>query len=214
MILLLSLLLAFQAGTRTDVDELRQMLGFNYRSVLDALNARNQVILRNTQTLAPQQAAQMRSQMTEPPFPAQQLVLPVNVGNIGMGSVLYFFDDDFTTEQIKFYFCPAQPASDEVPARSERLVAIQVLIDDSLALSDAPTLLQSVYKLPSPVPFERYEPVAEYPVRRGVPALAWDLGAQEAIYQRVSGGGVVTGQLWLADKNLLRTCVSPPKFVP
>jgi hypothetical protein len=220
MKLLLSLLIAFrafhafQAGTLNDVNELRQMLGFNYRSVLNTLNARNQVILRNTQSLAPQQAAQMRSRMTEPAFPEQQLMLPLNLTNIGQGLALYVFEHDFTVEQINLYFCPAQPAADNQPARSEQVVAIQVLLDDSLAPEDAVSMFQSVYRLPPPAPFERYEPAATYPVVKGLPAVAWDLGPHEGIYQSVLGNSRVTGQLWLADKNLITTCAKPPKLTP
>jgi hypothetical protein len=53
--LLLSLLMQF--GTRDDVAELRQYLGRPYRSVIQLLDSKNQILLRNTETLAPGQAA-------------------------------------------------------------------------------------------------------------------------------------------------------------
>ena len=214
MKLLLALLLAFQAGSMNDVNELRQMLGKNYRSVLDMLNARNQVILRNTERLAPQQAAQMRARMIEPPFPAEQLKLSLDLNNIGQGLALYVFEHDFTTERINLFFCAAQPAEGNLAARAERLVAIQVLLDDSLSTLPAVEMFQAVYMLPRPLSLDTFEPVATYPIAAGLGGAAWDLGAHEAIYQALQGNALVTGQFWITDRGLFGTCLKPPKLVP
>lgn len=214
MKLLLTLLLAFQAGSMSDVNDLRQMLGKNYRTVLDVLNTRNQAILRNTERLAPQQAAQMRARMIEPPLPADQLKLSLDLNNVGQGLVLYVFEHDFTTDRINLFFCAAQPAEGDLAARTERLVAIQVLLDDSVAPSPAVEMFQSVYGLPRPFPLNTYESFATYPIVAALGGVAWDLGAHEAIYQSVRGNSLVNGQFWITDKGLFRTCSKPPKLVP
>jgi hypothetical protein len=214
MKLLLTLLLALQAGTMSDIDLLRQMLGLNFRAVLDVLNARNQVILQNTERLAPQQAAQMRARMAEPPFPEGDLKLALDLFNIGQGIILYVFEHDFTTERINLFFCAAQPAEGETPARRESLVAIQVLLDESLATADAVTLFQTVYRMPAPRPLEGYTFAAPYPLVQGLPGAAWDLGGHEAVYQTVRGNPLVTGQLWLTHKNFFATCANPPALTP
>lgn len=63
MIILSSLLLLFQLGVRNDLVELRQDLGMSYSSLIQALDAKDDILLRNTQRLTPAQAAKMRQQM-------------------------------------------------------------------------------------------------------------------------------------------------------
>ena len=58
---LLAVLLFVQAGVRNDINELRQYLGRNYPATIQALNEKNQILLRNTERLAPAQAAEIRT---------------------------------------------------------------------------------------------------------------------------------------------------------
>jgi hypothetical protein len=199
-----------QAGTADDVLELRRYLGLSYGATIDNLNNKNQILLRNTATLAPAQAAEMRNRMKAPAaLPAGNLVLNVRVDNVGQGLVTFLFEDDFLTEAVNFFFCPAQPD------RSERVMAIQVLLDDRRALQPTVTLLQTIYQMPRPIgPGSDYKLAFMYPVSPNLPLTVWDLGNVEAVYQPIQGQQLVSGQFWLADKTVAAQCASPPKLDP
>src|SRR3954470_9021957 len=106
MSFLLAALFLFQAGVRNDVNELRQYLGKAYPSAIQLLNAKNQILLRNTEPLAPAQAAQMRAQMQVPDrLPPDRPVLSTRIQNVGQGLLTFLFEDDFIVEQVNFIFC-------------------------------------------------------------------------------------------------------------
>lgn len=211
MSFLLAALVFFQAGVRNDLAELRQLLGTNYRGVLQFLDTKNQILLRNTERLAPAQAAQMRARMQAPDrLPAGQPVLYTRIDNVGQGLATFLFEDDFITEQVNFVFCPAQ-GGDQPP--SERLMAIQILLDDSPATAPAAVLFRTVYQLPAPLALgAEYQPVLMYPVRPNVPLTIWNLGTVEVLYQPVPGQRLVTGQLWLTGKTVVTECAAIPKL--
>src|SRR5439155_3335107 len=124
MSFLLAVLLFLQFGVRNDITELRQYLGQNYATTIQLLNAKNQILLRNTEPLAPAQAAQMRAQMQVPDaLPAVQTIVSARVKNVGQGLLSFLFEDDFIVEQVNFVFCPPQTGG--APA-AERVMAIQV----------------------------------------------------------------------------------------
>ena len=206
--LLIAAFLLIQFGLRDDVIELRQYLGRSYATVLQALDNKNQILLRNTRPLAPAQAAEMAARMkSSNALPAGRPILPVRIDNAGQGLVTFLFEDDFLTEQVNFVFCPA------VTAQPERVIAIQVLFDDRRALQSAPTLLGSIYRLGQPTPLTpQYQLALTYPVRSDLPLTLWNLGSVEAIYQTVPGQQLVTGQLWLTDKQGVAVCAAVPKL--
>lgn len=208
MTFLLCAFLLFQAGTRKDVLELRQYLGQSYRMAIQLLQSKNQILLRNTEPLAPSQAAEMRARMEAPPkLPADRPVFPLKLDNVGQGLLSFLFEDDFITEQVNFVFCPAQPD------RPERLLALQVLLDDSQALKPAAELLQSVYELPRPLPLgSDYKPALQYPLAVNLPLTIWNLGPIEAVYQPIAGQRLITGQFWLTDKAAVTACTAVPKL--
>jgi hypothetical protein len=212
MTLLLSALLLFQAGVRNDVVELLSSLGSNYPRLIQFLNSKNQILLRNTETLAPAQAAEMRARMRVPDkLPADRPIVIAKIDNVGQGLASFLFEDDFITEQVNFLFCPPQAATPTQPAQPERVLAIQVLLDDSRALGPAVTLLQTVYQLPPPLPRgANYQPVLTYPIRPSLPLTIWNFGTVEAIYQAIPGQPLITGQLWLTDKTVRSTCTEIP----
>ena len=210
--ILLSILLASsQIGVRNDIHELRQYLGMTYASVVRALDLKNQILLGNTQPLAPAQAAEMRAHMQVPDhLPADRPFLSATINNVGQGLLSFLFEDDFLTEQVNFVFCP--PA-DGNPPKPERVLSVQVLFDDSRALAPAVTLLQTVYQMPAPLPpGAEYVPALSYPLRPNLPATVWSVGNLEAVYQPVIGNRLITGQLWLADKTLVMQCANVPKL--
>lgn len=210
MSLLLATLLLLQIGVNNDVAELRAYLGKTYAATIQALNAKNEILLRNTGRLAPAQAAEMRARMQAPAALAKgSAVLTARIDNIGQGFLSFLFDDDFITEQVNFVFCPAQA---DLP---ERLIAMQILIDDSRAVRSATALLQNVYQLPPPLPPNtQYQTALPYPVAANLPVTLWNLGTAEAAYQPVRGNRLVTGQLWLTDKGVAMSCSAIPKLSP
>jgi hypothetical protein len=211
MSVLLSLVLLLQAGVRNDVTELRQYLGMGYHSVIQALNAKNQILLRNTEPLAPAQAAEMRLRMQVPDQLSDgQNLLSARITNVGQGLVTLLFEEDFLTEQVDFVFCPAEANN---PAKPEHVMTIQVLFDDRRALAPAVTLLQTVYQMPRPLPpGAEYMPVLMYPLAPALPRTIWSVGTFEAVYQPVLGNALVTGQLWLTDKTVVMQCTNVPRL--
>jgi hypothetical protein len=206
----LALVLSFQVGVRSDFNELRQYLGSTYTALIRALDGKNQILLRNTERLAPAQAAEMRARMQAPPaVSAERPMVSARIDNIGQGLLSFLFDDDFLPEQVNFVFCPPQTE----PALQERLMTIQVLLDESRTVGPTVSLLQKVYQLPIPLPpATDYQPVLSYPLRSNVPVTIWNLGTIEALYQPVAGQKLVTGQLWLTDKTVVAQCTSIPRL--
>jgi len=196
-----------QWGTRNDVAELRQYLGRPYGSVIQWLDSKNQILLRNTEKLAPAQAAEMRAHMNAPSTLPASNVLSTKIDNIGQGLVTFLFEEDFYTEQVNFVFCPPQQD------KPDRLLAIQVLFDDSRALGDTVQLLQSIYQLPPPiVPPPNYQLALMYPIVQFLPARIWNMETIETIYQPVPGQRLITGQLWIADRAIAADCINIPKL--
>ena len=212
MTFLISALILFQAGVRNDLIELRSYLGSNYPRLIQFLNSKNQILLHNTETLAPAQAAEMRARMRVPDrLPADRPIVMAKIDNVGQGLASFLFEDDFITEQVNFAFCPPQPATPSQPALPERIMTIQVLLDDSRALGPAVTLLQTVYQFPPPLPpGSNYQPVLNYPIRPALPLTIWNFGNIEAIYQAIPGQPLITGQLWITDKTVRSTCTQIP----
>ena len=213
MILLFSMFLLApgQIGVRNDITDLRQYLGRTYPAVIQRLDAKNQILLRNTERLAPAQAARMRLSMQAPAgLSGGQPLLSARVNNVGQGLVSFLFEDDFLTEQVNFVFCPAEIDN---PARPEQVMAIQVLFDDRRAFGPAVRLLETVYQMPQPLPpGTNYTPVLMYPLNPNLPATVWSAGMLEAVYQPVRGQALVTGQLWLTDNNVVMQCMNVPKL--
>jgi hypothetical protein len=211
MNLLLAALLMFQVGVRNDISQLRQYLGATYPAAVDLLNAKNQILLRNTQPLAPAQAAQMRAQMQVPEtLPAVQTVLSTGIQNIGQGLVTLLFEDDFLVERVNFVFCP--PDLTSAPAKPERVMAVQVLFDDSRALGTTVGLLRDVYQMPAPIiPAPDFMPQLMYPLAPNLPVTFWEFDSVEAVYQPVPNP-LIRGQLWLTDKTVVGQCTNIPRL--
>jgi hypothetical protein len=207
----LGLLLLLQLGVSNDIVELRQYLGLTYPAVVQRLDAKNQILLRNVQPLAPAQAAEMRQRMQVlDHLPADRPVLSARIDNVGQGLLTFVFEDDFIVDQMNFIFCPAEPGN---PAKPERLMTIQVFLDESRALAPTVPLLQSVYQMPAPLPpNSEYIPALIYPLAPSLPVTVWSAGNLEAFYQPVVGNRLVTGQLWMTDKAVVMQCMNPPKL--
>jgi hypothetical protein len=205
---LIVLFLFFQAGVRNDVFELRQYLGKTYPATIQTLDAKNQILLRNTEKLAPAQAAEMRARMQAPAkLSTERPVLNAKIDNFGQGLLSFLFEDDFIVEHVNFVFCAVRP--DDV----DRVFAVQMLFDDGRSLGSAPDLLQKVYQLPPPIPRgAKYELALNYPIRPNLPLILWDMGNVEAVYQPVTGERLITGQLWLTDKTVFAACSQVPKL--
>lgn len=204
MTLLFAVVLVFQAGVRNDVVQLRQYLGLSYRSTIQALGSINQILLKNTEPLAPAQAAEMRANMRTPDkLPPDNPIVSARIQNVGQGMLTFLFEDDFLVEQVNFVFC----------REPERVIALQVLFDDSRAVGPTPTLLQTVYQMPRPiVPPPDYKTQLMYPLAANLPVTVWNMSMVEAIYQPVLGNPLVTGQLWLTDKAGVMGCSSIPRL--
>ena len=70
--------------------------GKNYAATIQLLNAKNQILLRNTEPLAPAQAAGMRAQMQVPDrLPADRPIVSARITNVGQGLLAFLFEDDF-----------------------------------------------------------------------------------------------------------------------
>ena len=211
MSVLAGLLLLFQLGVRNDLVELRQYLGMTYPLVIQALNAKNDILLRNTQRLAPAQAEQIRQHIQVPDkLPADRPVINARIDNVGQGLLSFLFEDDFLAEQVNFVFCPAEPDN---PARPEHVMTIQALFDDRRAAAPTLALLQNIYQMPPPLlPGTQYQTVLMYPVAPNLPTTIWSFGTLEALYQPVAGNRLVSGQLWLTDKTVVMQCMNIPKL--
>jgi hypothetical protein len=211
MSVFLSLLLFVQFLVRNDLVELRQYLGMTYPALVQALTAKNQILLRNTERLAPQQAAEMRQRMLVPDIlPPDHPVVNTRLNNVGQGLVTFLFEDDFLTEQVNFVFCPSDVAA---PSNSEHVMTIQVLFDDRRAAASTLKILQSVYQMPAPLPpGSNYMTVLMYPLAANLPVTTWNAGNFEAVYQPIPDQRLITAQLWLTDKNVVMQCTKVPQL--
>jgi len=206
--------------TENDIAELRKFLGTDFAAALKLLAPTNAFLLGNMQQNSPQQL-QMRAEMALPAaLLEKQNVVELKIDNVGRGIVTTLFKEDFVTEQVNLVFCPVAP---------RKVVAVQVLFDDHLALRDTLFLLKQIYQMPEPVKFETYKPAMKYNLA-GVtydaesrwaktttaPAVTvYDLGPlAEAIYQPVIGQRLITGQLWVGDKKAAETCPVPIMATP
>jgi len=201
--------LLMQTGTYDDMVQLRRYLGMSYQAVVQSLNAKNQLLLRNTEVLAPAQAADMRAHMKAPDTVSAGNVLSAKIDNVGQGIVTFLFEDDFITEQVNFVFCPVQQDG------PERVMAVQVLLDDRRAVRDAVNTLQLIYQLPLPLrptPLNPYQLALMYPIRPDLPLTIWNLGSTEALFQPIPAQKLITGQLWITDKTIAADCMNIPNL--
>jgi hypothetical protein len=210
------LLLLLQIAPGNDVAELRNFLGKDFATAMSQLAPLNNVLLANVEKPSPQQAAQMRQRMANPSALAEkQTIVPLTGTNAGQGLVTFLFEDDFVTEQVLLVFCPRD---------ERRVIAVEVLFDDRKALRDTPYLLQKMYKLPEPTKFEDYKPAMKYDLvgvtydnqgrwtknAGAPPVMVFDLGRDaEAIYQPIYGERLISGLLWIGDKNAMAACRPP-----
>jgi hypothetical protein len=201
--------LLMQTGTYDDMVQLRGYLGMSYPAIVQSLNEKNQILLRNTEVLAPAQAADMRAHMKAPDTLPAANVFSAKIDNVGQGIVTFLFEDDFITEQVNFVFCPVQQ---DAPAR---VMAVQVLLDDRRAVRDAVNTLQLIYQLPPPLqptPLNPYQLALMYPIRPDLPITIWNLGPAEAIFQAIPGQKLISGQLWITDKTIATDCMNVPNL--
>ena len=118
------------------------------------------------------------------------------------------FEQDFIVEQVNLIFC------------DDRIASLQVLFDDSRTFGNTAQLLGSIYGMGPAVPFGSHTPSWEYRLpgvtynegewQLGMgasPVVVWDMGPREGLYQPVGGGGLISGQFWLTDKELAKACV-------
>ncbi|HEY2383268.1 MAG TPA: hypothetical protein VGK48_18995 [Terriglobia bacterium] len=119
----------------------------------------------------------------------------------------FLFEDDFIVERVNFVFCPANAPS--LP----RVLALQVLFDDSRAVASTLRLFQGVYQMPAPInPPPDFKPQLMYPLIANLPVTFWDLGTVEAVYQPIPGKALIRGQFWLTAKNVVRECGDIPQL--
>jgi hypothetical protein len=150
--------------------------------------------------------------MKAPPLPeaGNRPIVALTVTGVGQGLVTELFEEDFLTEQVNLIFCRTP----------ERVIAVQVLLDDRRALGRTVDLFQRIYGLPVPVSAAEYQPAMRYNLAGvrydaegswqmqsgAAPVTVWDMGAVEAVYQSVIREQLVTGQLWITDKAGALAC--------
>ena len=191
-----------------DIGVLRNLLGSDFEQALKLIDERNQLLIRNTEQLAPAQAAELRARTKLPSEVSGSNTLSLADSNYGLGLVTILFEEDFVVEQINLIFC------------DERVASLQVLFDDNRAFGNTAQLLGSVYGMGPSVPFGSHTPAVKYPLpgvtytdegewQLGMGAsrvVVWDMGPREALYQPVGGRGLITGQFWLTHKELAKAC--------
>ncbi len=212
--ILISALLA--APQIDDMGILRNLLGSDFDQALELIDPWNQVLIRNTERLAPVQAAELRARTKLPTEVSGINSLSLADSNYGLGLVSRLFEEDFIVEQINLIFC------------DDRIASLQVLFDDNRTFGNTAQLLGSVYGMGPSVPFGSHTPSLKYPLpgvtytdegewELGIgasPVVVWDMGPREGLYQPVGGGGVISGQFWLTDKELAKTCGEESEGVP
>jgi hypothetical protein len=193
-----------------DLGTVRNLLEKDYAEVVVLLDEYNQVLIRNTERLAPQQAEELRRQFQFPETLPEIGTLALGVSNYGMGLVSFLFEEDFVVEQVNLLFCEG------------RVGSIQVLFDDRTTFGDTIGIFSRLYAMGPSVPFGSHQPAFRYPLPGisyddeggwtldiGAEAITvWDMGTREAIYQPVVGGGLITGQFWLTSRELVGGCAA------
>jgi hypothetical protein len=191
-----------------DMGILHGLLGLDFEEAIEDVRKWNQVLIRNTERLAPAQAAEIRARTVAPEGFPESNILSLADSNYGLGLVSVLFEEDFVVEQINLIFY------------EERLSALQVLFDDGRAFGDTMQLLESIYGMEQAVPFGSHKPALQYRLR-GVtyddegkwnldvgadPVTVWDMGTREALYQPIPGEKLLTGQFWMTNKQLSAKC--------
>ena len=192
-----------------DMGVLRKMLGSDFEQALKLIDEWNQFLIRNTERLAPAQAAELRARTKLPTEVSGSNTLALAESNYGLGLVTMLFEEDFDVVQINLIFC------------DDRVASLQVLFDDNTTFGNTVQLLGSVYGMGPSVPFGSHTPAVKYPLP-GVtytdegewelgmgasPVVVWDMGPREGLYQPVGNSGVILGQFWLTHEELAKTCV-------
>ncbi len=191
-----------------DMGALRNLLGSDFEEALKLIDEWNQFLIRNTETLAPAQAAELRARTKLPSEVPASNTLALAESNYGLGLVTMLFEEDFDVVQINLIFC------------DDRVASLQVLFDDNSTFGNTVQLLGSVYGMGPSVPFGSHTPAVKYPLpgvtytdegewQLGMgasPVVVWDMGPREGLYQPVGSGGVIRGQFWLTHKELAKTC--------
>jgi len=191
-----------------DTGILYGLLGLDFGDAIENIQKWNLTLIRNTERLAPAQAAEIRSRTASPEGLPESNILSLADSNLGLGLVSVLFEDDFIVEQVNLIFC------------EDRIAALQVLFDDSRAFGDTVQLLGSVCGMGPTVPFGSHKPALEYRLRGGSydeegawtldiggsPVTVWDMGLREALYQPVPGETMITGQFWMTNKQLGAQC--------
>ena len=191
-----------------DMGVLRNLLGSDFAQALKLIDKWNQFLIRNTEQLAPAQAAELRRRTKLPSEVPGSNTLALAESNYGLGLVTRLFEADFDVVQINLIFC------------DDRVASLQVLFDDSRTFGNTAQLLGSVYGMGPSVPFGSHTPAVKYPLpgvtytdegewQLGMgasPVVIWDMGLREGLYQPVGSGGVILGQFWLTHRELARTC--------
>jgi hypothetical protein len=203
-------ILTIQAEVRDDVARLRKFLGADFPMAMQLLAEEND---RSIRGVSPSEAARIREETKPPASLTPGLpVFPLGSKGVGRGLVNSLFEPNFVTRQVNLAFCQTKP---------ERIIAVQVLFDDRLAVGDTVSVLLNVYQLPKPVPFATWHPAVAYRLQ-GVqydpsdnhwtlsadapPVTVWDLGTAEAVYQPVKNHPEIYGQIWIGDRNAAKTC--------
>ena len=191
-----------------DMGVLRNLLGSDFEQALKLIDKWNQFLIRNTEQLAPAQAAELRRRTKLPSEVPGSNTLALAESNYGLGLVTRLFEEDFDVVQINLIFC------------DDRAASLQVLFDDSRTFGNTAQLLGSVYGMGPSVPFGSHTPAVKYPLpgvtytdegewQLGMgasPVVVWDMGLREGLYQPVGSGGVILGQFWLTHGELAKTC--------
>ena len=191
-----------------DMGTVRSFLEQDYASVVGILDKFNQVLIRNTETLAPEQAEELRAKFRFPETLPEINTLALGDSNYGQGLVSFLFEEDFIVEQVNLLFCDG------------RVGSVQVLFDDRQAFGDTVQLFSRLYAMGPSVPFGSHQPAFRYPLPGVVyddeggwsldvgaePVTVWDMGTREALYQPVISGRLITGQFWLTSRELVGLC--------
>jgi hypothetical protein len=193
---------------------IRALFGRSFDETMQKLDEINAGYLRN-QGLPDAQISNTLSRLTKPPAPsADNNVVVLNSTNAGTGLVGMASKSGLAAEQINIAFC----------GRTERLMAIQILLRTNQPVDNAELLLRlrQVYGLPERAKFDEYHPAIKYPLpgigytedghwqaQSGVqPVAVWSAENIEAVFQSIGASRTVDGQLWIVDKAVAHDCAA------
>lgn len=217
--MLAGVLVAPPAGARAaavqvdDMGVMRGLLDSDYERVVEILEGWNQILIRDAETHAPEDAAGLRRKLQLPETLPEINTLALGDANYGRGLVAVLFERELSVEQVNLLFC------------ADRVGSVQVLFDDSLTSGDTAQLFSRLYGMGPAVPFGSHRPAFRYPLP-GVaydddggwrlevgasPVTIWDMGTREAVYQPVDPRGRVTGQFWLTSREQAPECARAPQ---